>query len=151
MFNFETKFSSFYLEHSQWNCLQMNVIGPHWVVQWASYQIRKIAGYACAGSAGNVFHATDVKGNRLSAISACFTHVPVMHVGIANPRWRENIPGIPGPCAKFTYLARGPWHNLPRCCGLNNVLCTVAQMENVSNWRYFDQTRVNGGESWWCV
>ena len=58
MFNFQTKFSSFYLQHSQWNCLQMNVIGPYWVVQWASCQIRKIAGYACAGSAGNVFPAT---------------------------------------------------------------------------------------------
>ena len=33
-----------------------------------------------------------------------------MHVGIANPRWRENVPGIPGACAthKFTYRARGP-------------------------------------------
>ena len=28
---------------------------------WASYQIRKIAGCACAG---NVFPATDFKGNR---------------------------------------------------------------------------------------
>ena len=31
---------------------------------WASYQIRKIAGCACAGNAGNVFPATDFKGNR---------------------------------------------------------------------------------------
>ena len=30
---------------------------------WASYQIRKIAGCACAGNAGNVFPATDFKGN----------------------------------------------------------------------------------------
>ena len=29
---------------------------------WASYQIRKIAD--CAGNAGNVFPATDIKGNR---------------------------------------------------------------------------------------
>ena len=35
----------------------------------------------------------------------------VMHVGIANLRWRGNVPGIPGACAtrNFTYLARGPW------------------------------------------
>ena len=31
---------------------------------WASYQIRKIAGCACTGNAGNVFLATDFKGNR---------------------------------------------------------------------------------------
>ena len=38
----------------------------------------------------------------------------VMHVGIANPLWRENIPGIPGACAtcNFTYLVRGPWRVL---------------------------------------
>ena len=31
---------------------------------WASCQIRKIAGCACAGNTGNVFPATDFKGNR---------------------------------------------------------------------------------------
>ena len=31
---------------------------------WASYQIRKIAGCACTGNAGNVFPATHFKGNR---------------------------------------------------------------------------------------
>ena len=31
---------------------------------WASYQIRKIAGCACAWNAGSVFPATDFKGNR---------------------------------------------------------------------------------------
>ena len=33
-------------------------------LQWASYQIRKIADCACAGNAGNVFPATNFKGNR---------------------------------------------------------------------------------------
>ena len=47
-------------------------------------------------------------------------HVPgaraVMHVGIAHPRWRGNIPGITGACAtrNFAYLVNGPywswWH-----------------------------------------
>ena len=42
----------------------------HWnwsnqaIPQWASYQIRKIAGCACAENAGNVFPAVDLKGNR---------------------------------------------------------------------------------------
>ena len=31
---------------------------------WASYQIRQIAGCECSGNAGNVFPATDFKGNR---------------------------------------------------------------------------------------
>ena len=32
-----------------------------------------------------------------------------MYVGIANPRWRENVPGIPGACKTHnsTYLVRG--------------------------------------------
>ena len=36
----------------------------------------------------------------------------VMHVGIANLRWRGNVAGIPGACAtrNFTYLVRVPWH-----------------------------------------
>ena len=35
----------------------------------------------------------------------------VMDVGIANPQWRGNVPGIPGACAtrNFTYLVRGPY------------------------------------------
>ena len=56
--------------------------------QWASYQISKMADYACAGNAGNVFPATDLKGNRLLAIPACIMARAVMHVGIANLRWQ---------------------------------------------------------------
>ena len=40
---------------------------------WASYQIRKIAGCACAGNAGNFSPAADFKGNRELAIPACTT------------------------------------------------------------------------------
>ena len=40
---------------------------------WASYQIRQIAGCACAGTAGNVLPATDIKGNHQLAIPACIT------------------------------------------------------------------------------
>ena len=42
------------------------------VFTWASYQIRKIVGCACAGNAGNVFPRRRA----------------VMHVGIAHLRWR---------------------------------------------------------------
>ena len=35
----------------------------------------------------------------------------VMHVGIANPRGGEHVPGIPGACAtrNFAYLVSNPW------------------------------------------
>ena len=37
---------------------------PALVRTWVSYQIRKLSGCACAENAGNVFPATDFKGNR---------------------------------------------------------------------------------------
>ena len=40
---------------------------------WASYQIRKIAGCACAGNAGKIFPTADFKGNRSFAIPAYIT------------------------------------------------------------------------------
>ena len=42
----------------------------------------------------------------------------VMQVGIANPRWRANIPGIPDACAtrNHMYLARGPLDGVAMCC-----------------------------------
>ena len=49
----------------------VRVYGP--ALLWASYQIHKIAGRACAGNAGNVFPATDFKGNHELAILACIT------------------------------------------------------------------------------
>ena len=42
------------------SCDERNII----LIQWASYQIPKIVGCACAGNAGNVFPATEFKGNR---------------------------------------------------------------------------------------
>ena len=59
-----------------------NFTTPWRLMPWASYQIRKIAGYASAGNAGNVFPATDFKG-KLKLATA------VMDAGITNPRWRE--------------------------------------------------------------
>ena len=59
-----------------------NRVHNYWCIMyvysaWASYQIRKIVGCTCAGSAGNVFPTADFKGNRIIA----------MHVGIAIQRW----------------------------------------------------------------
>ena len=55
--------------HRGESCFQCQIIVvkhilPADSVIWASYQIRHIAGCACAGNAGNVFSATDCKRNR---------------------------------------------------------------------------------------
>ena len=81
---------------------------------WASYQIRKIAGCACAGNAGSVFPAT--LGQRSRHASRHVRNArAVMHAGIANWRFSlmsvagKTFPGIPGACAtrNCTYLVRG--------------------------------------------
>ena len=94
-----------------------NVLAPF--IPWASYQIRKIAGCACAGNAGNVSPHRRIQ--RKSLVSdpgmhhgTCVTHVPWCMSGSLTRGVGENVPGIPGACAtrNFTYLARGPWPNL---------------------------------------
>ena len=86
------------------------------VTQWVSYQIRKIAGCACAGNAGNVFPRHRFQRKPLVSDpgmhhGTCVTHVPWCMSGSLTCGDGENVPGIPGACAthNFTYLARGPW------------------------------------------
>ena len=58
-------------------------------VIWAPDQIRQISGCTCAGNAGNVFPATDFKGNRQLAIPTCITaraSRTCRDACIANPR-----------------------------------------------------------------
>ena len=83
---------------------------------WASYQIRKIAGCAYAGIAGNVFPRLRLQRKPLVSDpdmhhGTCVTHVPWCMSGSLNRGGGENVPGIPGTCANrnLTYLARGPW------------------------------------------
>ena len=71
---------------------------------WASYQIRKIAGCACAGNAGNVFPHRRLR--RKSLVSdpgmhpgTCVTHVPWCMSGSLTRAGGENFPGILGACA----------------------------------------------------
>ena len=63
----------------------------------------------------------------------------VMHVGIANPRWRGNVHGIPGACAtrNFTYLARGPWSSDSGCgtnreCLFGRIMLLVPRADDLS-------------------
>ena len=71
---------------------------------WASYQIRKIAGCACAGNAGNVFPCRRFQMKPLVSDpvmhhGTCVTHVPWCMSGSLTCGDGENVPGIPGACA----------------------------------------------------
>ena len=70
---------------------------------WASYQIRKIAGCACAGNAGNVFLRHRLQRQPLVSDASmhhgtCVTHVPWFMSGSLTSGGGENVPGIPGAC-----------------------------------------------------
>ena len=71
---------------------------------WASYQICKIAGCACAGNAGNVFPRRWFQRKPLVSDpgmhhGTCVTHVPWCMSGSLTCGDGENVPGIPGACA----------------------------------------------------
>ena len=73
-------------------------------IPWASYQIRKIAGCACAGNAGNVFPRRRFQRKPLVSDpgmhhGTCVTHVPWCMSGSLTCGDGENVPGIPGACA----------------------------------------------------
>ena len=68
---------------------------------WASYQIRKIAGCACAG---NVFSRRQFQRKPLVRDpgmhqGTCVKHVPWCMLGSLTCGDGENVPGIPGACA----------------------------------------------------
>ena len=71
---------------------------------WASYQIRKIAVWACAGNAGNVsprrrFRRKPLLSDPGMHHGTCVTHVPWCMSGSLTCGDGENVPGIPGACA----------------------------------------------------
>ena len=73
-------------------------------ISWASYQIRKIAGCACAGNAGNVsprrrFQRKPLVSDPGMPHGTCVTHVPWCMSGSLTCGEGENVLGIPGACA----------------------------------------------------
>ena len=87
---------------------------------WASYQIRKIAGCACAGNAGNVFPRR--RFQRKSLVNdpgmhhgTCVTHVPWCMSGSFTCGDGESVPGIPGACAPAILRIWQEAHHLDRC------------------------------------
>ena len=97
-----------HLQHGLWRYSDTSVISQvqHMQYQdpWASYQIRKIAGCACAGNARNVFPCRRFQRKPLVSDpgmhhGTCVTHVPWCMSGSLTCGDRENVPGIPGACA----------------------------------------------------
>ena len=85
---------------------QINGTITLWILPtpWASYQIPKIAGCACAGNAGNVFPRRRFQRKPLISDpgmhhGTCVTHVPWCMSGSLTCGYGENVPGIPGACA----------------------------------------------------
>ena len=91
---------SIWWRHHEW----LHVWCRSTLVQWASYQIRKIAGCACAGNAGNVFPRRRFQRKPLVSDpgmhhGTCVTHVPWCMSRSLTCGDGENVPGIPGACA----------------------------------------------------
>ena len=99
---------------------------PPLMRQWASYQIRKIAGCACAGNAGNVFPHRWFQREPLVSDpgmhhGTCLTHLPWCMSGSLTCGDGENVPGIPGACAPAILRIRYEAH-----AGMAIVIhCTV--------------------------
>ena len=73
-------------------------------ISWVSYQIRKIAGCACAGNAGNVSPHHRLQRKPLASDpgmhhGTCVPHVPWCMSGSITRVVGGNVPGIPGACA----------------------------------------------------
>ena len=84
--------------------LMLTQITDTYMQQWASYQIRKIAGCACARNAGNVsphcrFQRKPLVSDPGMHHGTCVTHVPWCMSGSLTCGDGENVPGIPGACA----------------------------------------------------
>ena len=88
--------------HVDGSALFWSNVGPG--VSCASYQIRKIAGWACAGNAGNVFPRRRFQRKPLVSDpgmhnGTCVTHVPWCMSESLTCGDGENVPGISGACA----------------------------------------------------
>ena len=87
---------------------------------WTSYQIRKIAGCACAGKAGDVFPRRRFKRKPLVSDpgmhhGTCVTHVPWCMSGSLTCGDGENVPDIPGTCAPAILRIGQEAHCMNQC------------------------------------
>ena len=89
----------------------------HMMTTWASYQICKIAGCACAGNTGNVFPRRRLQKKPLVSDpgmhhGTCVTHVPWCMSGSLTRGGGENVPGIPGACAPAIFRIWQETHDM---------------------------------------
>ena len=123
------------------------IFSPITLHPWASYQIRKVAGCACAVNMwmpGTFFPATDFNGNRYLAIPACITarawRTCVMHVGIAYQRRRGKRSWYSRSMRtrNFTYLTRGPCRDAVSRSGfviqMHHKLGNLTKQLGARNW-----------------
>ena len=120
-----TGYKIFIIKMARWDTAYIFMISLHKQLEipWASYQIREIAGCACAENALEQFARHRLQTKPLVSDpgmhpGTCITHVPWCMPGSLIRRGGEYVPGIPGACVtrKFTYLARGPWLHTLHCC-----------------------------------
>ena len=104
-----TKWQNHYID----SCMRGTT--THWCPQWASYQIRNIAGCACAGNAGNVFPRRRFQRKPLVSDpgmhhGTCVTHVPWCMSGslACSERGKRSRHSRRMRTRNFAYLARGP-------------------------------------------
>ena len=106
---------------------------------WASYQIREIAGCACAVNAGNVFPCRRFQRKPLDSDpcmhhGTCVTHVPWCMSGSLTCGDRENVPGIPGACAPAILRIWQEAHWDVPCRALLDILLHVEN--NCTPWTW---------------
>ena len=94
---------------------------------WASYQIRNIAGCACAGNAEKVFPRRRFQRKPLvndpgMHHGTCVTHVPWCMSGSLTYSDGENVPGIPRACAPAILRIWKEAHNV---IYLSRAVCHV--------------------------
>ena len=100
-----------FVDKIRWECCMVDRSIAGWLLlQWASYQMCKIAGCACIGNPGHRLQRKPLVNDPGMHHGICVTHVPWWKSGSLNHGAGENVPGIPGACAtrNVTYLARGP-------------------------------------------
>ena len=115
----------------------------------ASYQIRKIAGCACAGNTGNVVPPPRVSNPDIHH-DVCMTHVSwCMPGSLTNGcLWSqchgvgENVPGIPSACTtrNFTHLVRGS------CVENDNIIRVISSFKilkesHLAQWLLHDNPK----------
>ena len=107
-------------------------IAAQGISRWASYQIRKIAGCACVGKAGNVFPRRRFQRKLLVSDpgmhhGTCVTNVPWCMSGSLTYGDGKNVPGIPGACTpailRFWQEAHGKKRN--KCNGFPRWHCSA--------------------------